>query len=110
MLDKAFEQVVAGMEQMDTDDRITLLEGVGKLHGMTLTLFTLLEAVDHKDHEDHECGLKYPKDIIDGYIDSFTKDVESSMEMTCAVNDIAYATDPNKEVRDEILSEAHQIS
>ena len=106
MLDKAFEQVVAGMEQMDSEDRITLLESIGRLHGMSLTLFTLLEAVDHKDHEAHECGLKYPKDIVEGYFSAFRKDVDASIEMTCVANGFEYAPDPNKEVRDEILAES----
>ena len=95
------EAMIKGMEMLDSDDRVKLLEDIGRLHGVSLTLFTLLEATDHADHK---CELSFPKAIIDGYMEAFHKDVYSSVEMTCIANGIDYAPDPNKEVRDEILN------
>lgn len=102
-LDTAFTDLVGSMNELDSKERIELLEAVGRLHGMSLTLFALLETVDHKDHD---CKLKYPKTIVEGYLDAFGKDVASSMEMTSIANGLEYAPDPNKKVRDEILKEA----
>ena len=103
MLSESMESVVEGMEQLDSNGRVRLMEEIGKLHGMTLTLFTLLHSQAHKDHD---CELRFPKDIVDGYLEAWHKDVYTSIEITCAANGIDFEPDPNKEVRDEILRES----
>jgi len=102
-LDSAVEAMVEGMELMPPELRIKLLEEIGRLHGMSLTLFALLESQEHKEHE---CRLSFPKQLVDDYLEAWHKDVYSSMEMSCAANGLAYAPDPNKELRDEILAES----
>ena len=102
MTDRAMEAMIAGMESLNSEGRLKLLENIGELHGMSLTLFALLEA---KEHEDHDCKLSYPKTTIDGYLEVFLKDVYGSIELTCDANSIVYAPDPNKKVRDEILKD-----
>ena len=102
-LDGALEAMIEGMEILPSDKRLLLLEEIGRLHGMGLTLLALLTSQDHKDHED--CNLKYPKEVIDGYLDAWNKDVYHSIQLTCEANGIDYVPDPNKELRDEILAE-----
>ena len=99
MLEKAFDSVVEGMAQLDTNRRVRLLEEIGRLHGMTITLFAILEGEGE--------GSKYPKEIVDGYMSAFNKDLQRSIAMTCAANGLELAPDPNKEVRDEILGEGN---
>ena len=102
-MDKALKAMVEGMEMLDSELRIKLLEEIGRLHGISLTLFALLESQEHTGHAD-DCPVKYPKFVVDGYMEAFSKDVYSSIQLTCEVNGIEYTADPNKKVRDEILN------
>jgi hypothetical protein len=94
---EALEVLIDGMTELDTKRRVMLLEKIGRLHGMAVTMFSIMETYDGCHNS--------PKDIVSGYLEAFGKDVTTSVELTCDANGMEYDRDPNKTVREEILNE-----
>lgn len=99
---EALAGLLAGMEVLDEEGRLALLEEVGKLHGIGIAAFTMILASEHRGHD---CDLTHPKDIVKDYLEAFRKDLYTSLEATCEINGIPFARDPNAKLREEIENE-----
>lgn len=106
MLSSVTEAIATKMVELDDEDRMKMLEGVDQMHVVAFVTWLGLELGDHDDCPE-QCPFQNPKEVVEGYVEQFSKSLHKSIEMTCEANDIPYAPDPNKEVRDEILSQGN---
>ena len=90
------------MVTKDSKQRLSMLRAIDELHVTAFITWLGLELGEGNLKED-----VYPKEIVESFLEHFTKSITMSVQATCEANEWDYAStsDHNRKVRDEILNE-----